>query len=91
MSVIKYNVVTLQRLEQVYKSLGYHLRYEKGNFNAGFCLIQDKNVVVVNKFFDTEARINCLLDIFQEIEIQPEKLDEKSTEFIHKVLSARSI
>ena len=90
MSTIKYNTGTLQKLEYLFKSFGYTLRYEKGSFNSGYCLIQDKRVVVVNRFFDTEARINCLSDILQGIDIHPESLDEKSADFFHKILIART-
>jgi hypothetical protein len=34
-------------------------------------------VAVVNKFFETEARINALIDILSQIEVDTSLLDEK--------------
>jgi hypothetical protein len=53
------------------------IRYEKGSFQSGYCILQDKKVVVVNKFYDTESRINALIEIFQQLELGSTDLDEK--------------
>lgn len=75
--MFKYTTHNLLKLEQLLKQAEITLRYEKGNFKSGYCILDNKNVAVVNKFFDTEARINALLDIIRTIQIQVEKLDEK--------------
>ncbi|SEP62827.1 hypothetical protein SAMN05444359_101294 [Neolewinella agarilytica] len=54
---------SLKKLETLSKELGYTVRYEKGNFQSGYCLVESRRVAIVNKFFDTEGRINVLLDI----------------------------
>ena len=66
---IKYTTNFLQKVESIFKSNEYVIRYEKGHFNSGYCILNDKKVIVVNKFFNVEAKINCLIDILQEIEI----------------------
>ncbi|MBK9329438.1 MAG: hypothetical protein IPM95_09040 [Sphingobacteriales bacterium] len=73
----KYNLTTLTNLESIFKENHYVIRYEKGRFQSGYCILQDKRVVVVNKFFETEARINALIDILQQIEVDISLLDEK--------------
>ncbi len=75
----KYNATTLTLLESIFKENHYVIRYEKGRFQSGYCILQDKKVVVVNKFFETEARINALVDIISQIEVNPAVLDEKQT------------
>ncbi|WP_157472503.1 hypothetical protein [Neolewinella persica] len=57
---------TLKKLETLAKELGYKVRYEKGNFQSGYCLVEHQRVAIVNKFFDTEGRINVLLDILSQ-------------------------
>lgn len=79
----KYNATTLTLLESVYKENHYTVRYEKGRFQSGYCVLQDKKVVVVNKFFETEARINALIDILSEVEIDMSLLDEKQTKLLN--------
>ena len=83
--MFRYTPTTLQKFEQLFREAAYHVRYEKGNFKAGYCILQDKKVVVINKYFETEARINSLLDILSLIEIDESKLSEKSSEFLHHV------
>jgi hypothetical protein len=72
----KYTATTLRKIEEIIELSGYTLRYEKGNFRSGFCVLDDKNVVVVNKFFDLEGRINSLVDIMAEIQIEPTTLPD---------------
>ncbi|MCZ2394523.1 MAG: hypothetical protein LC105_11750 [Chitinophagales bacterium] len=73
---LKYTSQTLQKIEAIFKSNQYLIRYEKGHFNSGFCLLKDKRVIVVNKFFNVESRILCLIDLLQEIEIDTQLLDD---------------
>jgi len=73
----KYNQTTLSTLESIFKENHYVIRYEKGRFQSGYCILQDKRVVVINKFYETEARINALIDIMQQIDIDSTLLDEK--------------
>ena len=80
--MFRYTPTTLQKLEQLFRESDYIVRYEKGNFKAGYCLLLDKKVVVINKYFDTEARINSLLDILSQMELDASKLSEKSLEFL---------
>lgn len=71
----------LQKLEELIRSLAYVVRYEKGNFQSGYCIVEDRKIVVVNKFFDTAGRFNTLLDILSTLEVEPALLPEKSREF----------
>ena len=70
----KYTPNTLKKLEELYEEARYIVRFEKGNFNSGYCVLEDKRVVVVNKFFNTEGRINALLEILQTIAINEDEL-----------------
>lgn len=61
---------SLKKLETLAKELGYTVRYEKGNFTSGYCLVESRRVAIVNKFYDTEGRINVLLDILSQFRKQ---------------------
>ncbi len=82
--MFKYNRTTLTKLETILKQHEYTVRYERGNFKSGYCIVENKNVAVINKFFDVEARINILIEILGTFEVDPEKLDEASLEMYHK-------
>ncbi|TLU82768.1 MAG: hypothetical protein FDX30_06680 [Chlorobium sp.] len=57
----------LSLLESTIKSLGYSLRYEKGNFLGGDCRVRQDNVVVVNKFLPIEGKIYTLAQVISKI------------------------
>ena len=87
--MFRYTPAALQKLEQAYREGEYLVRYEKGNFKSGYCVLEDKKVVVINKYFDTESRINSLLDILSQVDIDTNKLSEKSVQFLEHVKEAR--
>jgi hypothetical protein len=70
----KYTPNTLKKLEQLFEEARYIIRYEKGNFNSGYCILEDKKVVVINRFLAVEGRINALIEILPGINVQYEEL-----------------
>lgn len=75
-------------METLFEELAYTVRYEKGNFQAGYCIVQDKKIAIINKFYDTEGRINCLLDILNTLEVDVNALSEKSAKWYKDILNA---
>lgn len=63
----KFTPAYLKKLEDLLKDGGYEVRYEKGNFKSGYCLLELKKVVVVNKFSTLESRIQSLLEIINQL------------------------
>ncbi len=84
--MFKYTANTLNKIEDIFSESGYTVRYEKGNFKPGYCVLRDKKVVVVNKYFETEARINTLLEILPQIEVDENGLSEEARAFFEKNL-----
>lgn len=60
-------------MEQLFDEAKYIVRYEKGTFSSGYCILEHKKVVVINKFLNVEGRINALMEILPDI-----VLDENS-------------
>ena len=81
---MRYTQSTLKKIEALFEELGYVIRYEKGSFQSGYCLVESRRIAVVNRFFDTEARINCLLDILSNLQYEADHLSEKSRDLIDK-------
>jgi hypothetical protein len=84
--MLKYTTTTLKKLEELFEELNYEVRYEKGSFQSGYCLVEARNIAVVNKFFDTEARVNVLLDILQKLNPHPAQVSEKGQETLRRAL-----
>lgn len=83
---IKYSQTVLDKLTKVLDEAGYQLRFEKGNFNSGFCLLEHKKVVVINKFLDLEGRINTLSDILTLLKIDRNMLSVESKKIYEQAL-----
>ena len=75
---VKYSKQYLNKLEDLMAETDFVLRYEKGNFKSGYCLLNSKKVAIINKYFSIEGKINCLVDIIKSIEIETEKLSPKN-------------
>ncbi len=76
--MIKYTNQFLTKLEDLIAESDYVMRYEKGNFKSGYCLLKEQKIMIINKFFTTEGKINTLLDILKNIELDTTKFTEKS-------------
>lgn len=68
----------LNKLEDLYSETDYHLRYEKGNFKSGYCLLNSRKIAIVNKYYSLDGKINCLIEMLKEIEVNPDKLSAKN-------------
>ncbi len=82
---MKYNQATLNKLEKVLDEAGYILRYERGSFQSGFCILEDKKVVVLNKFLIPEGRINTLIDLIPSLNINYDLLTHDSQKLYDEV------
>ena len=83
--MFKYTKYLLDKLEDLFEELNYTLRYEKGTFQSGYCIVESQSVVVINRFFDTESRINCLLEILEKVEFDETGLSENAKKTLKKV------
>jgi hypothetical protein len=76
---------TLEKLELLLKSAGYKVRYEKGNFKTGACLLQSSKVIVINRFSNLESKILAIVDLARDLEIDYTLLDDKQTAFLQQI------
>ena len=89
--MINYTKTSLQKIVRIFEEQEYRVRFEKGHFQSGYALVHEKKVVVINKFFDTESRINALLEILDQIEIEEALLDQKSKSFYNSLVKGELI
>lgn len=82
---MKYTQHTLDRIEKMIHEADYQLRYERGTFQSGYCVLEDRKVVVLNKFLQIEGRINTLLDLMPQLKIVPETLSPESKKIFDEV------
>lgn len=82
---MKLNQTTLDKLEDILGESEFVVRYERGNFQSGWCLLESKKIVVLNKFLNLEARINTLLELIPQLDIEFDKLTHPSQKLYEEV------
>lgn len=82
---MKLTQTTLNKLEDILGESEFVVRYERGNFQSGWCLLESKRIVVLNKFLNLEARINTLLELIPRLDIQFDKLTHDSQKLFEEV------
>ncbi|WP_373520615.1 hypothetical protein [Aquiflexum sp.] len=74
---IKYTKNFLDKLENLFASSEYILRYEKGNFKSGYCILKENKIVIINKYYTLDGKINTLIDIIKEIGFNTKDFSDK--------------
>ncbi len=85
---MKYNPATLNKLEKVLEESSYVIRYERGTFQSGYCLLEAKKVVVLNKFLNVEGRINILIELIPQLAINIDKLTHESQKVYEDIMKS---
>lgn len=57
----------MAELESVASQLGMKLRYEKGDFEGGYCVLKSERILVVNKKLPPAKRLSVLARGISEI------------------------
>jgi len=84
---MKFTQNTLDKIEKVIEEGGYIIRYERGTFQSGYCILQAKRVVVLNKFLQTEGRINTLIDLLPMLNINIDILTHESQKLYDELMT----
>jgi hypothetical protein len=83
---MKYTQTTLNKIEGLIEEAGYIVRYERGSFQSGFCILEDRKVVVLNKFLQLEGRINTLIDLIPQLKIDADSLTPDSKKWFEDIM-----
>ena len=73
------------KLESILISQDYKVRFEKGNFKSGYCIINKNKIVIINKYFTIEGKINSLIEIINKINIVEKKCSIDQIKLIEKI------
>lgn len=84
---MKFNQHALDNLESILEEAGYVVRYERGNFQSGYCVLEEKKVVVLNKFLSLEGRIQTVLDLLPQVQINIDLLTDQAQRLYTEVLT----
>ena len=82
---LRFTPSTLEKIEKIVSEAGYIIRYERGTFQSGYCVLESKKVVVLNKFLQTEGRINTLIDLVSNLTIEADHLSIDSKKLYEEI------
>lgn len=72
----------LEQLKDLANQKGIKVRFEKGDFNGGYCILKDQQIIVVNKIASTYRKILILIEALREIGIEDIYINPKLREII---------
>jgi len=75
----------LQELKSVADQLGASVRFEKGDFKGGYCIIHEKKVIVINKFANLQKKVMILSAALKELGVESIYLSPRVREIIEEM------
>jgi hypothetical protein len=72
----------IEELEMLVNQVGVKLRYEKGDFDGGYCVLKEEQVLVVNKRLTDVRRASILAQALTQIGIDAIFLKPNVRDFI---------
>jgi hypothetical protein len=57
----------LEELRETVEALGYKIRYERGDFNGGSCILREERLLVVNRKYAIERKISIIARALGEL------------------------
>lgn len=75
----------MQELKSVADQLGATVRFEKGDFKGGYCIVHDKKVIVINKMTNLQRKVMILSSALKELGIDEIYLTPRVREVIDEM------
>ncbi|HZW38160.1 MAG TPA: hypothetical protein VFF33_02575 [Ignavibacteriaceae bacterium] len=79
----------LQDLKELATQLGAEVRFEKGDFKGGYCLLKESKVIVINKMANHQRKAMILAMALKDLGIDEIYLTPKLREFIDEMTDAK--
>ncbi|HLG32408.1 MAG TPA: hypothetical protein VI362_05165 [Ignavibacteriaceae bacterium] len=81
--------VIMQELKSVADQLGATVRFEKGDFVGGYCLLNENKVIVINKLANLQRKVMILSTALKELEIDKIYLTPRLREIIEEMTESK--
>lgn len=86
--LMRLNRTTQEKMQAILKTQDYSIRYEKGNFRGGYCIVMQEKMIIINKFFPIESKINTMMEIIKDLEMDMEKLSKDQLKIVTRIKTA---
>lgn len=74
-----------EELKALAAELGAKVRFEKGDFKGGYCIIKESRVIVLNKMANLQRKAMTLAAALKELGVEEIYLTPKIREFIEEL------
>ncbi len=81
----------LAGLEKIVESLQIELRYEKGDFSGGYCVLKEKPLMIVQSSLNAGQRIKVLARELAQMDLQNVFIVPALREVIDEAMSAEAV
>ncbi|MGD8779932.1 MAG: hypothetical protein PVH88_13340 [Ignavibacteria bacterium] len=75
----------LADLKSLANQMGAKVRFERGDFKGGYCILKESKVVVINKLSNTQRKVMILATALKELGIDEVYLTPKLREVIEEM------
>ncbi len=75
----------LEDLKKLVSEMGARVRFERGDFQGGYCILKDDKVIVINKLSTTQRKVMILAAALKELGVDDIYLPPKLREFIEEM------
>lgn len=76
---------TLSDLKALAAQLGATVRFEKGDFKGGYCILNDSKVIVINKMTNLQRKVMILSAALKELGVDKIYLTPRMREIIEEM------
>ncbi|MBS4035657.1 MAG: hypothetical protein KGZ85_14400 [Ignavibacterium sp.] len=75
----------IQELKSLAAQLGATVRFEKGDFKGGYCILKDSKVIVINKIANLQRKAFILSMALKELGVDDIYINPKLREIIEEM------
>ncbi len=75
----------LQDLKSIASEMGARVRFERGDFKGGYCLLQESKVIVINKLSSLQKKIAILASALKQLGAEDIYIPPKIREVIDEM------
>ena len=75
----------LQDLKTIATEMGARVRFERGDFKGGYCILQDSKVIVINKLSSLQKKVAILSAALKELGAEDIYIPPKIREIIDEM------
>jgi len=79
----------IQDLKSLASQLGAEVRFEKGDFKGGYCILKESKVIVINKMANLQRKVMILSMALKELGIDQIYLTPKLREIIDEMAESK--